>query len=576
VRTTNQVIADRFDELADYLEIKGENPFKIRAYRNASRTLRDYPAEMAKELADGKELTEIAGIGKEIAAKIATLVESGKLPALEAIRAEFPPQLPQLLKLPGLGPKRVKVLLDQLKIKTLEDLVEAAKAGKIRELSGFGEKIEKSLLEAAAKRADATVRHLRARAAVEVEEIVALLKKIPGVLKVEPAGSFRRGKETVGDLDFLVCARDGDAVMTAFTKIEGVSKVLAKGETKASILIDNGMQADLRLVPEESFGAALHYFTGSKSHNVATRRRAQALGLKQNEYGLFRGDERIAGATEEEVFAGLNLPWIPPELREDAGEIEAAEQKNMPTLIRREDLRGDLHNHTTWSDGVESIESMARYAALLGWEYIAITDHSKRLTVANGLDEKRLSEQIEDIDRLNEAGLGIRILKGSEVDILEDGSLDLPDSILKKLDVVIAAVHSKFNLPGDKQTARVLRALENSYVSFLAHPSGRLLLERDPYEIDMDKVLSFIKQRKCFVELNAHPLRLDIHDVQCRKAREMKIPVVISNDAHSIADFGHHEHGVMQARRGWLEQGDVVNTRPLKEMLKMLKSTRLA
>ncbi len=570
----NQDIADRFDELADYLEVKGDNPFKIRAYRYAARTIRDLGEELYRSLAEGIDLMTIPGIGKEIAAKIAVMVDTGRLPALDAAKAELPASLPQLLKLPGLGPRRVKQLLDDLHVTNLEDLIAAAREKKVQQLSGFGPKLETSLLEAATKRLDTTVRHLRARAAGEVDLIKELLEKIPGVQRLEVAGSYRRGKETVGDLDFLVSATDGAAVMKAFTGMKGIERVLASGETKGSILLHNGIQADLRLVPPESFGAALHYFTGSKNHNVATRRRAQQLGLKQNEYGIFKGDQQIAGKTEEDVFAALNLPWIAPELREDRGEVEAAENANLPKLIEAADLRGDLHNHTTWSDGVESIESLARYAALLGWEYIAVTDHSKRLTVANGLDEKRLREQLQDIDELNEAGIGTRILKGSEVDILEDGSLDLPDSVLSELDVVIVSVHSKFNLPRDKQTERVLKALDNPWVSFLAHPTGRLLLERDGYEIDLDRVLNHIKQRGCFVELNAHPLRLDINDVYCRKARELGVPVVINNDAHSIGDFAHHEDGIMQARRGWLEKQHVVNTLSLPALLKKLKATK--
>lgn len=572
----NQDMADRFDELADYLEIKGENPFKIRAYRNVSRVIRDLGKELRQSISDGEDLMAIPGIGKEIAAKIKTMLETGKLPALDAVKAELPATLPQLLKLPGLGPKRVKHLLDALKIANLDDLIAAGKAEKIRSLPGFGPKMETSLLEAATKRLDTTVRHLRARAAGEVEEILARLRKVPGVNKLEVAGSFRRGKDTVGDLDFLVTARDPADVMRAFTTMEGIERVLAHGDTKGSVLLTNGMQADLRIVSEESFGAALHYFTGSKDHNVATRRRAQQMGLKQNEYGIFKDETQIAGQTEEEVFAALNLPWIPPELREDSGEIEAAERGALPRLIEAGDLRGDLHNHTTWSDGVESIESMARYAALLGWEYLAITDHSKRLTVARGLDEQRLAEQLDDIDDLNGAGLGVRILKGSEVDILEDGCLDLPDSILARLDVVIISVHSKFNLPREKQTERIMRALDNPYVSFLAHPTGRLLLERDPYEVDLDRVLEHINQRGCFVELNAHPLRLDVNDVYCRKAKALGVPVVISNDAHSIGDFGHHAHGIMQARRGWLEKGDVVNTFSLDAVMAKLRGARRA
>jgi len=569
----NQELADRFEELADYLEIEGENPFKIRAYRNAARTISDHPTELFREVAEGHDLTTISGIGKEIAAKIISVVETGKLPALENIRAKFPPDLPKLLRLPGLGPKRVKILLDVLKITSLDDLVKAAEQGKIREIAGFGAKLEKSLLDAAAKQIDTSVRYLRAKVVGHVEDVIELLKSVPGVEKVEAAGSYRRGKETVGDLDFLVVARDGPSVMEAFTSIPNVDRVLAKGETKGSILLKNGIQADLRLVDEKSFGAAWHYFTGSKAHNIATRRRAQQLGLKQNEYGIFRDEEYIAGKSEEEVFKALGLSWIPPEIREDSGEIEAAEKGPLPKLIEEDDLKGDLHNHTTWSDGSASIEEVALKAKSMGWNYIAITDHSKRLTVANGLTEERLEKQIAEIDRINDAIPGIRILKGSEVDILEDGSLDLPDSILKQLDVVIISVHSKFNLDREKQTMRICKALDHPYVTFLAHPTGRLLLERDPYDVDMDRVLEHIRDRGCFVELNAHPIRLDLNEIYLRKAKALGIPVVINNDAHSFNDFLHHRHGICQARRGWLEKGDVINSLPLNQLEKKLKST---
>ena len=517
---------------------------------------------------------EIDGIGKEIAGKIADLVTTGHLPLLEKVRLEFPPSVPHLLTLPGLGPKRVKVLLDHLHIASLDDLIAAATAGRVRELAGFGPKLEQSLLDAATKRLDTSVRHLRARVEGHVVEMLEDVRRIAGVRHAEVAGSFRRGKETVGDVDVLVVADHPETVMSTFTGMKDVERVLAHGETKGSVLLKSGLQVDLRLVPPESFGAALHYFTGSKAHNVATRRRAQVAGLKQNEYGIFRDERQIAGATEEDVFAALRLPWVPPELREDAGELEAAEQGALPELVSLSDLKGDLHNHTTWSDGSESIEAMARHAAALGWQYLAITDHSKRLTIARGLDETRLASQLDEVARLNEAGLGIRILSGSEVDILEDGSLDLPDSILSRLDVVVISVHSKFNLSREQQTERILRALDHDHVTFLAHPTGRLLLERDPYEVDIDRVLEHIRQRGCYVELNAHPLRLDLNDIHCRKAKALGIPVVINNDAHSLSDFQHHRHGIMQARRGWLERRDVLNTLPLPELLVKLRSTR--
>ncbi|HMO05419.1 MAG TPA: DNA polymerase/3'-5' exonuclease PolX [Kiritimatiellia bacterium] len=571
---TNVEMAEQFEALADLLEIKGENPFKIRAYRNAARVLGDHPAEMGAELAAGRDLTGIPGIGKEIAAKIATMTETGALPALEKVRAEFPPALPDLLKLPGLGPKRVRTLLDQCGVKTLDDLAAAAREGRIQALPGFGAKLEAALLEAVTKRLDTTVRHLRAAAEPVVGRIVETLAAVPGVHKVTPAGSYRRGRDTVGDLDLLVVADDPAAVMAAFTAQPGIARVLAQGETKGSVLFERGIQADLRLVPAASYGAALHYFTGSQAHNIAMRRRAQQQGLKLNEYGVFREETPVAGADEEGIFAALGLPWIPPEQREDAGEIEAAEQGKLPRLIEESDLRGDLHNHTIWSDGALSIEAMARQAAALGWSYIAITDHSKRLTVANGLDERRLDEQLEDVARVNTLGLGVQVLSGSEVDILEDGSLDFSDDVLARLDVVVVAVHSRFKLNREAQTTRILRALERPQVSFLAHPTGRLLLERDPYEVDLDRILEAIHARGCFVEINAHPMRLDLNEVYARRARERGIPVVINNDAHSLADFAHHRHGILQARRAWLGRDDVLNTLPLDALMARLRATR--
>ncbi len=574
VSMTNVEMAGQFEALADLLEIKGENPFKIRAYRTVARVLGDHPAELAAELASGRDLTEISGIGKEIAAKIATMVETGSLPALEKIRAEFPPALPDLLKLPGLGPKRIRTLLDQCAVTTLDDLAAAARAGRIQTLPGFGAKLEASLLEAVTKRLDTTVRHLRATAEPVVQRIIETLAAVPGVKQVTPAGSFRRGRDTVGDLDLLVVADNPAAVMTAFTTQPGIARVLAHGETKGSVLFDRGIQADLRLVPAASYGAALHYFTGSQAHNIALRRRAQQQGLKLNEYGVFREEAPVAGADEEGVFAALGLPWIPPELREDAGEVEAAEAGRLPELIEERDLRGDLHNHTTWSDGTLSVEAMARQAAALGWSYIAITDHSQRLTVANGLDERRLAEQLEEVARVNSLGLGVHVLTGSEVDILEDGSLDFPDAVLSRLDVVVIAVHSRFKLDRETQTTRILRALERPQVSFLAHPTGRLLLERDPYDVDLDRILEAIHARGCFVEINAHPMRLDLNEVYARRARERGIPVVINNDAHSLADFAHHRHGILQARRAWLGRDDVLNTLPLEALLARLRATR--
>ncbi|HMP74429.1 MAG TPA: DNA polymerase/3'-5' exonuclease PolX [Kiritimatiellia bacterium] len=567
----NNDLADVFSELADLQEIRGDNPFRVRAYRNAARLCGDHGEPLREAVARGDDLTAISGIGKELAEKIREIVTTGKLGALEKIRGEFPPDVTKMLNLQGLGPKRVKTLLEELQINTLADLEQAAKDGRVRKLPGFGAKIEATLLASIERKGGEVQRFLRPRVRETAEALVAYLEASGTLSRITPAGSFRRGRETIGDLDVLAVATGmPTAAMDAFAGFDDVDRVLAKGETKSSVVLRNGLQVDLRIVPEESYGAALHYFTGSQAHNIAMRRRAQQQDLKLNEYGVFRGEETVAGASEEDVFKALGLPWIAPELREDRGELDAAEAGRLPELITAADIRGDLHNHTTWSDGEADLLDMAEAAKGRGWEYLAITDHSKRLTVANGLDEARLRKQIEEIDRIN-AGLdGFTLLKGSEVDLLEDGSLDLDDEVLGLLDVVILSVHSKFNLSRDKQTERILRALDHPKVTFVAHPTGRLLLTREPYEVDVDRVLEGIKQRGCFVELNLNPLRLDLNDVQLRMAKDAGILVVANSDAHSPRDFDHHYDGILQARRGWLEPKDVLNTRSLSELRRLL------
>ncbi|HXX10604.1 MAG TPA: DNA polymerase/3'-5' exonuclease PolX, partial [Burkholderiales bacterium] len=464
------------------------------------------------------------------------------------------------------GPKRVRVLWRDLKIQTLEQLLKAAREGRIQELPGFGEKTEEKIVEAAQAHLSQTHRFKLAVAAQYAEGFAAHMRRGRGIERVDIAGSFRRMRETVGDIDLIVIARDAGQAMGRFTAYEEVKEVLASGPTRGSVVLKAGIQVDVRIIPKESYGAALVYFTGSKAHNIAIRRIAQDKGFKMNEYGVFDGDRRIAGETEESVYEAVGLPWIAPELREDRGEVEAALAGTLPQLIELSDLRGDLHAHSKASDGHNTIREMAKAAQAAGLEYVAITEHSQRLTVARGLDAIRLVKQGAEIDRLNRELDGITVLKGIEVDILEDGTLDLPDSVLAHLDVVVAAVHSRFDLPRAKQTQRILAALDNPVVAILAHPLGRLIDEREPYDVDMQKIIRKAKAKKIALELNAHPERLDLLDIYCQMAKQEGALVSINSDAHSTYEFGMLRFGVGQARRGWLEKKDVLNTRSLKEL----------
>lgn len=570
----NADIAAAFEEIADLLEIKGDNPFRVRAYRNASRMVGELGDELRDRVERGDDLTQIAGIGKDLAQKIGQMVITGRIAQLEELRAEMPPGLLDMLRLPGLGPKRVKILHHDLKIKDLAQLAAAAREGKIRAIKGFGEKIEAGILKGIETRQTEGKRFRRAAIAIYAESLLKHLRAVPGVKQLELAGSYRRARETIGDLDILAEAADSAAVMQAFVGYDEVQQVLANGETKSSVLLRSGLQVDLRVVPAESFGAALQYFTGSKEHNIVVRKIAQAKGLKVNEYGVMRGEEAVAGRTEKDVYAALGLAVPPPELRENRGEVEQAAEGALPRLVEVDDIRGDLHNHSTWSDGANTIAEMAAAAQARGYEYFAMCDHSKRLTVANGLDEKRLAKQIKEIDKLNEGFKGFRLLKGIECDILEDGSLDLDDAILAELDLVVVSVHSKFNLPREQQTARVLKALDSRYATILAHPTGRLILEREPFDIDIPRVIAHAKQRGCFLELNANPMRLDLNDVYCQMAKEAGVLIAINVDGHQVADLANTVYGIGQARRGWLEKADVLNTRPLGALLKLLAAVR--
>lgn len=569
----NADISTIFEEIADLLEIQGANPFRIRAYRNAARTLSELPQELQLLLEKGEALPHLPGIGADLAGKIREIASTGRCSMLERLRQELPPAITELLKIPGLGPKRVKTLYHDLDVQTLEQLHRAAKDGRIRALHGFGEKIEHNILQAVEAHASESRRFKLALAAQYAEALRSYLQATPGVQQVTVAGSFRRMRETVGDLDILVTATPDSPVMQRFTAYDEVAEVYVAGETRASILLKCGMQVDLRVVPPQSYGAALHYFTGSKTHNIAIRRIAQQLGLKVNEYGVFRGDERIAGDTEESVFHAVGLPYIPPELREDRGEIEAARSGLLPQLVELADLKGDLHAHSKASDGDDTLQDMALAAKKLGLHYLAITEHSRHLSVARGLDAEHLLKQCDEIDRLNAQLDGITLLKGIEVDILEDGSLDLPDDVLARLDLVVGAVHSRFELSRAKQTERILRAMDHPHFTLLAHPSGRLIEQRAPYDVDMPSLIRHARQRGCFLELNAHPERLDLLDTYCQQAKQEGVLISINSDAHSSFDFGNLRYGVGQARRGWLEKHNVLNTRPLAALRKLLRRT---
>ncbi|QWG22302.1 DNA polymerase/3'-5' exonuclease PolX [Bradyrhizobium sediminis] len=563
----NAEIAAMFDQAAELLEIGGENQFRVRAYRRAARVIEGLPKAAGSLLKSGRDLSELPGIGKDLAGKIADIVKTGHFGLLDTLKRKLPGELGEMAALPGLGPKRIKLLYDKLKVRTLNDLRQAIKTERLRELRGFGPAIEKKLLGALEKPQPAR----RFKLSVAEAEAEALVGFLRGSGRVVVAGSYRRRRDTVGDLDVLVTAKDGAAVGDSLAKYENVAQVIAHGPTRTTVMLRSGLQVDVRAVPEESYGAALLYFTGSKAHNIALRGLANQHGWKLNEYGLFSGKRRIAGATEEDVYEKLKLAYIVPELREDRGEIAAAQAGKLPRLVKLSDVRGDLHVHSDWTDGTVTIAEMAAAAQARGYEYIALTDHSRRVAMTHGLDPARLARQIREIDRLNEGLKNFTILKGIEVDILRDGSLDLPESSLAKLDIVVAAVHSHFDLPRQAQTERVVRALENRHVSILAHPTGRLIGEREPYDIDMDRVISTARKAGCYLEINAEPDRLDLHDLHARAAKLAGVKLAVSTDAHSVDAYQCMRFGIDQARRAWLTVNDVLNTRPLAELRKLLK-----
>ncbi|MGC8591667.1 DNA polymerase/3'-5' exonuclease PolX [Acidithiobacillus sp.] len=570
----NAEVAAVFSKIADLLEIENANPFRVRAYRNAARLIQGLSRDLGEMVERGEDLRDLPGIGEDLSKKIVEILETGHCRFLEQLEKQEPPALTELLQVPGLGPKRVKALWQALQVESLEDLAAAARAGRIRMLPGFGEKTELRILELLTAHLSRIPRVSIAQAAPVAEDLLRLLRSVPGVQEAVVAGSFRRGQETVGDLDLVVTARLDSPVMERFVHHEDVAEIFAQGPTRATVVLRSHLQVDLRVVAAESFGAALHYFTGSKSHNIAIRRRAQGLGLKVNEYGIFRGKERVAGETETAVYAAVGLPYIEPELRENRGEIEAAALGKLPHLVQEGDLRGDLHCHSAASDGHDRLEDLAAAAQARGWEYLAITDHSRALRVANGLDPLRLRRQMDEIDLLNGKLRGFTLLKGCEVDILEDGSLDLPDALLRDLDIVIGAVHSHFDLPRARQTARVLKAMDHPAFTLLAHPGGRLIGSRPAMDLDLPRIIRHARERGVFLEVNAQPQRLDLPDIQAQAAKEEGVLLAVNSDAHSRFDFDHLRWGVLQARRGWLEKKDVLNTRSLPELRTLLAQTR--
>jgi len=567
----NADIAAAFRRLADLLEIEGENPFRVRAYRNAAATVGGMPRDAGAMLADGADLAELPGIGDDLAGKIAEMVETGSLHLLEDIETRVPPGLSDMTRIPGLGPKRVKAIHEALGIDDIESLERAARDGRLRTLPGLGAKTEAKILEEIGRYEGAEKRLLRIDAEHIAEPLLAFIREISGVKQAVIAGSYRRQKETVGDLDILVTAKDGAAVIARFVRYDEVGDIVSKGTTRSTVILKSGFQVDLRVVPEVSYGAALFYFTGSRAHNIELRKQAIKHGWKLNEYGLFEGDRRIAGKTEQEIYDKLALPFIAPQLRENRGEIEAARKGSLPELVTLEDMRGDLHCHTIASDGKYSVREMAEAAKKKGYAWLGITDHSRSQTVAGGMSEDELAAQIDEIDALNEESSGFRVLKSCEVDILPDGSLDFSDGLLARLDYTVCSIHGAFDLSREKQTARVLRAMDNPHFTILGHATGRLINRRPGYDIDLEAIMRAAKERGCYLELNAQPSRLDIDDVHCKIAREIGLKVPISTDAHSVDGLEMMRFGIAQAGRGWLEAKDVLNTLPLEKMMKAFR-----
>jgi DNA polymerase (family X) len=567
----NREIARIFNDIADLLEIKGENPFRIRAYRRAALNVESLAGDLAET--SKEQLMAIPGIGQDLAGKIEEYARTGRLRFYEELKKEVPEGLGTLLSVPGLGPKTAKLLSDELKVKNLGDLERLAKEHKLSGLPGIKEKTEKNILKGIEMLKRGMERRPLGKVLPIADDIVEHLKKSSPINKITVAGSIRRWKDTIKDIDIVATARDAKAVMSAFVHLPHVRDILMHGPTKSSIVIHEGPQVDLRVVEEDSFGAALAYFTGSKAHNIRLREMAIKKGLKINEYGIFRerDDRKLGGEREEDVYRILGLPFIPPELREDTGEIEAALGGSLPNIVTLRDIKGDLHVHTKRSDGSHDFDELIEEARKIGYEYIAITDHSKGLGIAGGLNEERLLEEKREIEAINKKLQGFRLLAGVEVDIQSDGQLDFPDELLKQLDIVVASIHAGFRQSREQLTKRMVSAMRNPYVSVIAHPTGRLIGERDPYDVDMNEVLKTAKETGTAIEINAYPLRLDLNDVYAKMAKEMGARIVISTDTHVISQFHYMTYGVSIARRGWLEKNDVLNTMHYSALRKALR-----
>lgn len=579
MQTDNKSIANILYETADLLEVAAEDSFRVRSYRRAAEAIEGHDQQLSDIYQDQKALLAIPGIGKGMASNIRDIFTLGKLPLHEEMLQRFRPSMLELLKISGLGPKTIALIWDAFQICDVEGVAKLASEGKLRELPRLSEKSEQKILKSIESYRQLTGRFLLDVADQTAEKMIALLSKLPGVEKVTPAGSLRRGRETVGDLDLLVTGKccnsesQRDKVIEEIVNFPGILEVLAKGENKVSVKLRSGMQVDVRILPPESFGAALQYFTGSKNHNVTLRQRALKQGYTLNEYGLVRmeDEKRVAGETEEEIYQKLGLAWIPPELRENNGEIDAAQEGKLPQLITVEDIQGDVHMHTVETDGKCTIEEMALAARDRGYKYMAITDHSKNLAFANGLDDKRAEAHIKRIREVGKTVEGITVFAGIEVDILADGELDLSDSVLEQMDIVIASIHSHFNQDTQQVTDRLLRVIENPHTSVIGHPTGRMLLRREGYNFDCDKVFAAAAKAGVAMEHNAYPDRLDLRDVHLRMAKARGVKFVINTDAHHTSHMEKIRYGILQMRRAWLTRADVLNTLPVNDFAKLMR-----
>jgi len=566
---TNKEIARIFDEIADILEVKEGDKFKIRAYRKAARTIESLTQDLS-DFSSVTELKKLPSIGDALAKKIHEIITSGKLEYYEELRTSVPKGVLELLSIPNVGPKTVSKLYNECNVTDIESLELAAKNHRLQHLFGMGRKTEERILKGIAQYRRHKERIPLGKAYFQAKNIVKSLENLDAVERIAFAGSIRRMRETIGDIDILVASENPSRVMSAFKALDGITEIIASGDTKSSVIMDD-TQVDLRVVRDDSFGSALQYFTGSQLHNIKLRELALKQGLKLNEYGVFKGDQPVAGRREEEVYEALGLPFIPPELREDQGEIEAAIKGELPDLIELNRIKGDLHIHSRWSDGKNSIEEVVDKARSLGYEYVAICDHSPAIGITRGVNEEKLLDEIIEIERINEDLSDFKVLTGIEVDIRSDNTLDLPDKILEKLDIVLAAVHTKFSQSKDAMTRRIISAIKNPHVDIIAHPTGRLIGKRDPYDLDIEAVLDAARDTRTILEINANPRRLDLKDIHARYAKEKGVKVAISTDAHDISQMELMPFGVATARRGWLEPEDVLNTRSLDELMRNLK-----